>query len=167
MAVAKFMDPFKRFYFNFFFFVGKGKKKTAAWGKTPWWKNEGEFLACPSPMNSVAHPLLQKQWSTSASQPLEKLILAANSQFHAAKSFFQSKRWNFLYSQWQHGSWLPCKWEWILGIRFFFFVNHDFLIRYFFLYRHINPVDESRFFFLPPPRFFVLFYLVWFSLEAQ
>lgn len=63
--------------------------------KPPWWKNEGEFLDCPSQMNSVAHPLLQKQWSTSASKPLEKLILAANGQFHAAKSIFSAGKVEF------------------------------------------------------------------------
>lgn len=46
-------------------------------------------------MNSVAHPLLQKQWSTSASKPLEKLILAANGQFHAAKSIFSAGKVEF------------------------------------------------------------------------
>lgn len=29
----------------------------------------------------------------------------------------------FIYLQWQHSSWLPCRWEWILGITIFF-VNH-------------------------------------------
>lgn len=37
-----------------------------------------------------------------------------------------------------------------------------FLIKHFFFYRHINPVDESRFF---PPHFY--FFVVWFSFEAQ
>lgn len=49
-------------------------------------------------MKSVAHPLLQKQWSTSASKPLEKWILAANGQFHAAKSFFFSGKGGIFYT---------------------------------------------------------------------
>lgn len=155
------MGPSKRFYFYFNFFLWEKEKKKLHEEKPPWWRNEGEFLACPSQMNSVAHPLLQKQWSTSASQPLEKFILAANGQFHAAKSFFPSKRWKFLYSQWQHSSWLPCKWEWILGISFFFFVNHGFPNQIFHFVPTHQPCGWKRIFF---PLFFSF---GWFSFEAQ
>lgn len=127
-------------------------------------------LDCPSQVNSAAHALLQKQWSTSARKPLEKSILAANGQFHVARSFFQSKRWNFLYSQWQHSSWIPWKWEWILGISFFFFCKFGFINDYYnFCTDTTSTLWMKADFFSPPVFlfFFGFFFLVLFSFKAQ
>lgn len=113
-------------------------------------KNEGEFLDCPSQMSSVAHPLLQKQWSTSASK--FKVHLSRN---WSIPCFFEWKKWNFLYSQWQHSSWLPWNGKESLGLAFF--VNHGFLNQTFLSVLTHQPRGWKQIFFFPPSFFWVFF----------